>query len=83
MTIVFTQEEQNANVNVVSAAPATVAPTQNTLQPGVHLRQHRRQSSINTVSWTDQGDNSSGRIRPLSNNLDRSDVRICVHLIIN
>ncbi len=47
----------------------------NTLQPGA-ARGHRRQSSVNTVSWTDQGDSSVGRSRPLSNNLDPSDVRL-------
>lgn len=57
------------------AATATATTsTSHTLQPGgVQLRQHRRQSSINTVSWTDQGDSTSAR--PLSYNLDPSDVR--------
>lgn len=60
----------------LAAAAAVAAATihSNTLQPGgVQMRQHRRQSSINTVSWTDQGgDNSS--MRPLSYTLDPSDV---------
>lgn len=49
---------------------------QHTLQPhgSVQMRQHRRQSSINTVSWTDQNGDSSS-LRPLSYNLDPSDVR--------
>lgn len=59
---------------MITAPPTSLTTTQHTLQPGVHLRQHRRQSSINTVSWTDQGDSGSGRVRPLSNNLDPSDV---------
>lgn len=44
------------------------------------MRQHRRQSSINTVSWTDQGDSTS--VRPLSYNLDPSDVRLLVRLVL-
>lgn len=62
----------------MAPAPAPSLVQQDTLKPGgaVHMRQHRRQSSINTVSWTDQGpvEIASGRPRPLSNNLDPSDV---------
>lgn len=54
--------------------PTVPSANPNTLQPVVP-RSHRRQSSVNTVSWTDQGDSSVGRSRPLSNNLDPSDVR--------
>ena len=67
-------QEPSTTLALVQAPPTSIA-TQNTLQPGVHGRQHRRQSSINTVSWTDQGDNSSGRANKIQNNLDPSDVR--------
>lgn len=57
-----------------TATTVTTTSTSHTLQPGgVQMRQHRRQSSINTVSWTDQGDSTS--VRPLSYNLDPSEVR--------
>lgn len=54
-----------ATTNVTTAS-------NNTLQPGSFVRQHRRQSSVNTVSWTDQGEVSSGRIRQVSTILDPS-----------
>lgn len=50
--------------------------TSNTLQPGniaTTHRSHRRQSSANTVSWTDQGDSSSTRGR-MSASLNPSNV---------
>lgn len=66
---------------LVPAVPATTSATgtttttsSNTLQPGSFVRQHRRQSSINTVSFTDQGETSSARIRQMSTNLDPSHV---------
>lgn len=57
-----------------SATGTTTTTSSNTLQPGTFVRQHRRQSSINTVSFTDQGETSSGRIRQISTNLDPSHV---------
>lgn len=70
-------EEQSSafegNVTVsVSSATAT-ATTSNTLQPGSFSRHHRRQSSV-TVSWTDQGDTASSRIRHIPMALDPSNV---------
>lgn len=55
-----------------SATATTTTTSSNTLQPGGFVRQHRRQSSINTVSFTDQGETSSARIRQHSTNLDPS-----------
>lgn len=70
--------QSNALVPVVpvttSATGTTTTTSSNTLQPGSFVRQHRRQSSINTVSFTDQGETSSGRIRQMSTNLDPSHV---------
>lgn len=57
----------------------TTTTSSNTLQPGGFVRQHRRQSSINTVSFTDQGETSSGRIRQMSTNLDPSHVSCFPH----
>lgn len=59
-----------------SATATTTTTSSNTLQPGSFVRQHRRQSSINTVSWTDQGETCSGRIRHISTNLDPSHVSL-------
>lgn len=60
--------------------PAAMSTTSgsNTLQPGSFTRQHRRQSSVNTVSWTDQGDANSGRVRRLSTQLHPSNVSRCL-----
>lgn len=55
-------------------APTTTSSGTNTLQPGSFVRQHRRQSSVNTVSWTDQGDATTGRVRRLSTTLNPSNV---------
>ncbi|XP_037048041.1 uncharacterized protein LOC119082595 [Bradysia coprophila] len=63
--------EQCTQTQTLTVTPAVPPVNSNTLQPGP--RGHRRQSSVNTVSWTDQGDSSIGRSRPLSNNLDPSD----------
>lgn len=54
--------------------PTTTSSTTNTLQPGAFVRQHRRQSSVNTVSWTDQGDPATGKVRRLSTTLNPSNV---------
>lgn len=53
--------------------PTSTSSTSNTLQPGGFVRQHRRQSSVNTVSWTDQGD-ATGKVRRLSTTLNPSHV---------
>lgn len=70
--------QSNALIPVVPATTSTTGTTtttsSNTLQPGSFVRQHRRQSSINTVSFTDQGETSSGRIRQIPTNLDPSHV---------
>lgn len=52
--------------------------TSNTLQPGTS--HHRRQSSINTVSWTDQGETSSGRIQTILNNQNTTNVGFYMNL---
>lgn len=59
-------------VNVATTSSST---TSNTLQPGGFVRQHRRQSSLNTVSWTDQGD-AIGKVRRLSTTLNPSNVSL-------
>ncbi|XP_031619369.1 piezo-type mechanosensitive ion channel component isoform X2 [Contarinia nasturtii] len=59
-------------VGVPMNVPTTTSSTQNTLQPGTFVRQHRRQSSVNTVSWTDQGDATIGKLRRLSTTLNPS-----------
>lgn len=76
--LMITLPPQTTPIPTTTTTAAAVSPQppqqQHTLQPGgVQMRQHRRQSSINTVSWTDQGGDSSS-LRPLSYNLDPSDV---------
>lgn len=71
--------KQSLQSNVVPSgalvnAPTTTSSATNTLQPGSFVRQHRRQSSVNTVSWTDQGDATTGRVRRLSTTLNPSNV---------
>lgn len=56
-----------------TATTTTTTTSTHTLQPGSFVRQHRRQSSVNTVSWTDQGDATTGR-RRLSTTLNPSNV---------
>lgn len=76
-TTVTTTTTAASNTTPSSPPHAPELQQQQLLQPGrVQMRQHRRQSSINTVSWTDQGGDSSS-LRPLSYNLDPSDVRLC------
>lgn len=70
-------EEQSSalegNLAVLVSSTAAAATTSNTLQPGSFSRHHRRQSSV-TVSWTDQGDTASSRIRQILMPLDPSNV---------
>lgn len=55
--------------------PTTIGPNQNLRQlTAMQTRQHRRQSSLNTVSWPDQTD-INVRVRRLSNTLNPPDVR--------
>lgn len=80
------KESIQSNALAIVPTPTTTATTttsSNTLQPGSFVRQHRRQSSINTVSWTDQGETSSGRIRHISTNLDPSNVSCSLLLHID
>lgn len=58
----------------VTSTATTGTANNNTLQPGGFVRQHRRQSSVNTVSWTDQGDPVTGKVRRLSTTLNPSNV---------
>lgn len=76
---VHQSRKESLQSNIVPAgvpinAPNTSTSTTNTLQPGGFVRQHRRQSSVNTVSWTDQGDAAAGRVRRLSTTLHPSNV---------
>lgn len=63
-----------ASGGAVTSTAATSTANTNTLQPGGFVRQHRRQSSVNTVSWTDQGDPVTGKVRRLSTTLNPSNV---------
>lgn len=63
-------------IGVPMNVPTTTSSTSNTLQPGTFVRQHRRQSSVNTVSWTDQGDAAVGKLRRLSTTLNPSNVSL-------
>lgn len=64
-----------ATTNAIATGATSTSGTNNTLQPVSFVRQHRRQSSVNTVSWTDQGEAATvGRVRRLSTQLIPSNV---------